>query len=106
MSAHLPAWYDHAACATAPAARLPWLTDTDRLSRTTVARMRAVCATCPVLDACTAYAGTAHVTGGFWAGLDRDPHASATATGPNAGRIKRQSEQLALDLTGPGRRTA
>lgn len=38
------------------------LTDLDRF------RMRGLCRTCPLLDACTTYASVAKPTGGYWAG--------------------------------------
>ncbi|MGA8995117.1 MAG: hypothetical protein WB441_12505 [Nocardioidaceae bacterium] len=40
--------------------------------------MAAVRGDCPVRLACLAHVAHAHVTGGFWAGADRDPHAAGT----------------------------
>nr|WP_284291327.1 M15 family metallopeptidase [Angustibacter aerolatus] len=48
---------------------LPWLRDTRTVSRTDADAMRAFCAGCPLLAACSADAATE--TGGWWAGRDR-----------------------------------
>ncbi len=40
--------------------------------------MRAVCDTCPVRVACTTYVQTSIVTGGTWAGIDRDTTPTGT----------------------------
>lgn len=61
-------WTGHAACLDAP--DLPWTHDDP--SPSDVAAMAAVCRSCPVRLACAAYATTDGVTGGFWAGQDRD----------------------------------
>jgi hypothetical protein len=52
---------------------LPWITDTGQSSGVQVQAMTLVCCRCPVRNRCTAYAVEAHITGGFWAGSDRDP---------------------------------
>ncbi len=69
------AWMARASCASPPARDLPWTTDTHRLTRTERDALAAVCHTCPVRDACEAYTRTARITGGYWAGHDRDPRA-------------------------------
>ena len=51
---------------------LPWTTDTDRLTAAAVRAMGRVCDRCPVRNHCAAYAVEMAVTGGFWAGRDRD----------------------------------
>ena len=66
-------WMSEAACARVPA--LPWSADTGTAPDVLVELMREVCAGCPVADACAAYVETAKVTGGWWAGEDRDPEA-------------------------------
>ena len=40
----------------------------DRLTDEQRAACASICATCPLLDLCEAYAVTARVTSGFWAG--------------------------------------
>ena len=69
-----PEWMSHAACVALPG--LPWSTDTDDLDRVpdvVVDTMLATCAGCPVRAECDRYADDTAVTGGWWAGLDRDP---------------------------------
>jgi hypothetical protein len=66
-------WMALAACLARP--DLPWTTDTGRLPRVQVQAMTRVCSRCPVRDHCAAYAVEVHITGGFWAGSDRDPMA-------------------------------
>jgi hypothetical protein len=68
-----PDWMSDAACARIP--HLPWTTDTHRAPDVLVDIMREVCAACPVAAACAAYVDTASITGGWWAGEDRDPEA-------------------------------
>lgn len=65
-------WMRSAACSTGQAPDLPWLTDAPLLPAAAVADMRTVCAGCPVATACASYADHTGVTGGFWAGTDRD----------------------------------
>lgn len=60
-----------AACVSAPG--LPWTTDTDEVPDVVVDQMRDVCMACPVRAWCDAQATYLDVTGGFWAGRDRDP---------------------------------
>jgi hypothetical protein len=67
-------WWADAACAALPG--LPWTTDTDdllRVPQVVVDTMLDTCAACPVRAACEQYATEAVVTGGWWAGVDRDP---------------------------------
>ena len=63
-------WMPQAACLVRP--DLPWATDTGSSSRAQVHAMTRVCSRCPVRNHCAAYAVEAHITGGFWAGKDRD----------------------------------
>lgn len=65
------AWMAHAACAQAPG--LPWTEDTGTFPDVLADIMTQTCATCPVHDACATYATDTPVTGGWWAGQDRDP---------------------------------
>ena len=67
-------WMPQAACLDSP--DLPWTTDTGHLSRAKVQAMTRVCSRCRVRNHCAAYAVEAHITGGFWAGSDRDPLAA------------------------------
>lgn len=66
-------WMSEAACIRVPG--LPWTADTSTAPEVLVDLMREVCAACPILDACGSYATAGHVTGGWWAGQDRDPEA-------------------------------
>ena len=63
-------WMPQAAWLARP--DLPWTTDTGPLSRAHVQAMTRVCSRCPVRNHCAAYAVEEHITGGFWAGKDRD----------------------------------
>ena len=64
-------WEAHAACAARP--DLPWLTDAAHVTGAQAAAMRAVCDACPVVLDCLAAVDALDVTGGWWAGADRDP---------------------------------
>ena len=66
-------WMDDAACARPAHRGLPWLDDAHTIPPVLVDLMGDVCATCPVLAGCAGYVTQADVTGGFWAGADRDP---------------------------------
>ena len=69
-------WMRHAACLRSPG--LPWTLDTaevEMLPAVLVDLMRETCKACPVREACAAYADREDVTGGWWAGADRDPEA-------------------------------
>jgi len=75
-------WMRDAACVDRPTCQ--WTTDTDR-PRLVQARARSrVCGGCPVRNHCAAYVVEAGVTGGFWAGQDRDILAPRRL--PTAGR--------------------
>lgn len=100
-------WMRHGACLDMPG--LPWTSDTDHVPTVLVQEMTAICEACPVRLACAAHVAGGHVTGGFWAGADRDPDAASaemwehvqwvpqrTAEGRNAG------EQGTLPLDGLG----
>jgi hypothetical protein len=63
-------WMPSAACLSR--VDLPWTTDATSTTRAAVRAMEGVCAGCPVRNHCAAYAVEADVTGGFWAGQDRD----------------------------------
>ena len=76
-------WMRVASCVDRP--DLPWTTDIDRLRPVQVRAMGRVCRGCPVRNHCAAYAVEAGVTGGFWAGTDRDglaPRRLSTARKP------------------------
>ena len=68
-------WMPFAACLPRP--DLPWTTDTGHLFPAQVQAMTRVCSRCPVRNHCAAYAVEAHITGGFWAGSDRDALAAS-----------------------------
>lgn len=74
-------WTTRAACADRP--DLPWTTNTTDLHPLTVATMRDICARCPALFDCLEAVDALEVTGGFWAGRDRDPDAPASAPAPD-----------------------
>ncbi|WP_419706851.1 WhiB family transcriptional regulator [Promicromonospora sp. NFX87] len=65
-------WMLGASCAQEDKRDLPWTVDTWRLGASDVAAMSRVCAGCPLRDACRVYVAEARITGGFWAGHDRD----------------------------------
>jgi hypothetical protein len=67
-------WMPLAACLASR--DLPWTTDTNHVSPAQMQAMTRVCSACPVRNHCAAYAVEAHITGGFWAGSDRDPLAA------------------------------
>lgn len=71
-------WMDHAACATT---QLPWIAEPQDVSEFEQAAMRAVCRTCPVLDACGDYSTARRVNAGYWAGLPRN-RTSSSSGGP------------------------
>lgn len=54
---------------------LPWTRDHADVSAWDAETMRAVCDGCPVVLDCLAAVDALDVTGGWWAGVDRDPHA-------------------------------
>lgn len=68
-------WTLRAACTARP--ELPWTTDTVLVPNVAADAMRAVCASCSVVADCLAAVDHLGVTGGWWAGIDRDPDAFA-----------------------------
>ncbi|WP_407568258.1 hypothetical protein QK900_03595 [Arsenicicoccus dermatophilus] len=66
-------WTSRAACAGR--LDLPWTRDLADVSAWDAESMRATCAACPVVLDCVAAVDDLDVTGGWWAGRDRDPHA-------------------------------
>jgi hypothetical protein len=64
-------WQRYTLCSITP--ELPWTRDEADLTTDDADRIRAVCAQCPVRLACRAYADANNMTGGWWAGEDRDP---------------------------------
>lgn len=64
-------WEASAACAARH--DLPWVTDAADVTGAQAAAMRAVCDACPVVLDCLAAVDALDVTGGWWAGADRDP---------------------------------
>ncbi|MBG6098320.1 WhiB family transcriptional regulator [Nocardioides luteus] len=77
-----PAWMNDAACATREARGLPWTTDTLELPEVVVDLMRSTCDDCLVRSACNAYVIAEGVSGGMWAGTDRDTHRRPTPVSP------------------------
>ncbi|GGU34170.1 WhiB family transcriptional regulator [Nocardioides albus] len=92
-----PAWMRDAACATPENRDMPWTTDTVDLPPVVVDVMRATCDGCAVRSACNSYALEERVSGGMWAGTDRDRALSVIA-GSSAGSRVVLAEQLELPL--------
>ena len=82
MSGRAASWMDRAACANRP--DLPWTLDAADVTPWQAASMRAVCDACPVLFDCLAAVDDLDVTGGWWAGNDRDPLACTGHLNPPA----------------------
>ena len=57
------------ACGSRP--DLPWLTDTENLTKAAVRDLARVCRACPVRVLCSADVVEHDITGGYWAGKDR-----------------------------------
>lgn len=74
-------WTTYAACADAP--HLPWLRDSAEVSAWDALTMSVVCDSCPVKELCETAAQDWGVTGGWWAGRDRDPRAARTVLAPD-----------------------
>jgi len=74
------AWVAAASCSAR--LDLPWTRDHADLSAWDVETMRAVCDGCPVVLDCLAAVDALDVTGGWWAGVDRDPHAFTVEVAP------------------------
>lgn len=68
-----PTWDSSAACADR--LDLPWTHDRADITDWQAVTMTAICDTCPVLAACATTVAALDVTGGWWAGTDRDPYA-------------------------------
>lgn len=64
-------WEADAVCATR--LDLPWTRDRADVSAWDAETMRTICGGCPVLADCAAAVTRFDVTGGWWAGTDRDP---------------------------------
>lgn len=69
-------WTARAACASR--LDLPWLTDAGDVTPWEAATMQAICAGCPALFDCLGAVDALDVSGGWWAGADRDPHPDLT----------------------------
>ncbi|MCH8611900.1 WhiB family transcriptional regulator [Arsenicicoccus dermatophilus] len=80
MTTHDTPWAASAACATR--LDLPWLSDHADTTPWDAEAMRGVCAACPVVLDCLAAVHALDITGGWWAGADRDPHAHTADTAP------------------------
>ncbi|MFE6506390.1 WhiB family transcriptional regulator [Nocardioides sp. NPDC057767] len=65
-------WMREAACASPENRGMPWTTDTVDLPPFVVEVLRATCDGCPVRSACNSYALEERLSGGMWAGTDRD----------------------------------
>jgi len=68
-------WMLGAACARDEYRDLPWITDSHLVAPRDVLAMARVCAGCPMREVCKVYVAQARVSGGFWAGADRNPSA-------------------------------
>ena len=75
-------WTARAACADR--LDLPWTIDASGVGPWEAAAMRAVCSDCPVLLDCLNAVDDLDVTGGWWAGADRDPAALTAHLDPPA----------------------
>lgn len=71
-------WTASAACAART--DLPWTTDAADVTAWQAETMRVVCRFCPALLDCLAAVDELDVTGGWWAGADRDPNTPDPAT--------------------------
>lgn len=63
-----------AACVRRP--DLPWTSDAEHVTPWQVLTMVAVCDACPAFTECRRAVDALAITGGFWAGRDRDPNAA------------------------------
>ncbi|MDO5698610.1 MAG: WhiB family transcriptional regulator [Dermatophilus congolensis] len=82
MSTHDSNWMRRAACASR--LDLPWTSDAADVTPWQAATMRSICDRCPVLFACLDAVDVLDVTGGWWAGTDRDSHAGTAHLEPPA----------------------
>ena len=67
-------WTTCAACAELP--HLPWTRDEVDIPAWDALTMSVVCDNCPVRTSCEAAVIAWDITGGWWAGRDRDPEAA------------------------------
>lgn len=74
-------WMTRAACASRR--DLPWLIDAASVSSWDATAMHAICRDCPVQLDCLNAVDALDITGGWWAGRDRDPHAPRPAPAPD-----------------------
>lgn len=63
------AWMRDATCARVD---LPWTADSSRVNPVLVLLMQEACAQCPVLEQCGDYVAAHQISGGWWAGKDRN----------------------------------
>ena len=82
MSTHDTNWMARAACAGR--LDLPWTLDAADVTPWQAATMQAICDGCPALFDCLAAVDDLDVTGGWWAGADRDPRADLAHIAPPA----------------------
>jgi Transcription factor WhiB len=64
-------WQDKALCAKPEYRNFMWFPDEDWLHKRKnleLAKVKMICAACPVILECRRYAESTHVTAGFWAG--------------------------------------
>ncbi len=80
MSTHDTNWMARAACASR--LDLPWTLYAAEVTPWQAVTMRAICTDCPVLFDCLAAVDDLDVTGGWWAGADRDPRADVSHLAP------------------------
>lgn len=83
-------WMRDATCARVD---LPWTADSTRVPPVLVMLMQEACAQCPVLEQCTDYVAVQRISGGWWAGKDRNPttdtdpaHSASARSGRGQGR--------------------
>ena len=76
-------WFTSAACSAR--LDLPWTRDLADVTPWDAATMQAVCDGCPVVLDCLAAVDRLDITGGWWAGHDRDPHAHTADHAPPPG---------------------
>lgn len=63
-------WMRHALCVDYP--KLGWIKERSSVGLGEEATMAVICDRCPVRLACAAYVERNEITGGFWAGQNRD----------------------------------
>ena len=82
MTRHETHWTTRAACAGR--LDLPWTRDAADVNPWQAAIMRALCDNCPALFDCLNAVDDLDVTGGWWAGADRDPNVGTAHLAPPA----------------------